>query len=385
MDNEVKEYVNISTDSNRMRILVERTELWVYKEHQSANSSFDREEIEIEANEVNLDDYVNKQSELRKSLNDEYFLRNGPKLSSNDLEQYKELYDILIKMINLMQQNTNNNTRNYYQSILRNLGVHNTVFDLTKISYEKEDTRMETIMLNAHNFLQSFCLNNPQNQAVLLAKIDLMNYPRNKWEATTLNYIFKENSSLCNELNERILQSFVRSLESEPDDEAKIAYLEFLQTICVVNDKEIKKCQDSIILELLNTDFLYANTNKLFFNQLCLIMQKKYKQGIQNASDDIKMAQHTNLILLLAKCTHGQNSFAEIKCNSVISYENFEKVVFNKYCPPLMKRAYLSFLYNCYIESENETSKEIFNLPVEFTLLLLVLLNRIDKFQELAN
>ena len=262
-----------------------------------------------------------------------------------------------------MQQQSSSKT-NYYQAILRNLGVHNTVFDLTKISYEQEDSRMATIMLMAHQFLQSFCVRNPLNQAVLLNKIDLMNYPNNKWEATTLNYIFKENSSLCNELNERNVQSFVRSLENEPDDQAKIAYLEFLQTICVANGKEIKKCQDSIILELLNTDFLYANTNKMFFNELCTIMQTKYMQGVQNHRDDIKMAQHTNLILLLAHCTHGQNSFAEIKCNSVISYENFEKVVFNKYCPPLMKTAYLSFLYNCYIESDNETAKEIFNQPV---------------------
>ena len=56
---EVKEYKKISIDSNRLRILVERTELWVYKEHQSANSSLDQQdEEELEAKEVNLDDYV---------------------------------------------------------------------------------------------------------------------------------------------------------------------------------------------------------------------------------------------------------------------------------------------------------------------------------------
>lgn len=344
-----------------MRILVERTELWVYKEHQSEDS--DQESSCDSSHEVDDDleeDFA--YSDMKFSETDDSFIQNGPKLCASDLEQYKELYEILNKMIRLCQAETEQNA--YYQAVLRNLGVHNTVFDLTKISYENVDTRMKTIMFNAHKFLQSFCLNNAQNQSVLLEKIDLMNYPKNKWEATTLKYIFKDNSSLCNELNERIIQSFVRALENEQNAEAKIAYLEFLQTICVVNGKEIKKCQDSIILELLNTDFLYANTNKLFFNELCTIMEKKYKQGVQNELDDIKMDQHTNLILLLANCTYGQNSFAEIKCNSVISYENFEKVVFNRYCPPLMKRAYLSFLYNCYIESDNETAKEIFNQPV---------------------
>ena len=348
-----------------MRILVERTELWVYKSHQSDDLEI---ECEPEEREIDLEEYNCHKFELRKSLAEEYFLKNGPKISTCGLEQYKDLYDILNKMIKLCEsdcENGNDSKNNeYYQSLLRNLGVHNTVFDLTKISYEDEDTRMRTIMLNAHKFLQSFCTSNPQNQAVLLDKIDLMKYPKNKCEATTLKYIFKDNASLCNDLNDRVIQNFVRSLENEQNADDKIAYLEFLQATCVINGKEIKKCQDSIIVELLNTDFLYANTNKLFFNELCTIMENKCLYGIENTDDESKLAQHTNLIQLLAHCTHGQNSFAEIKCNSVVSYENFEKVVFNKYCSASMKKAYLSFLYNCYIESDNETAKEIFNQPV---------------------
>jgi hypothetical protein len=45
-----------------------------------------------------------------------------------------------------------------------------------------------------------------------------------------------------------------------------------------------------------------------------------------------------------------------------LSLEDIEKVVTNKYCLILVKDTYISFLYHCHIDTENET-KEIFTQP----------------------
>jgi hypothetical protein len=106
------------------------------------------------------------------------------------------------------------------------MGVHNIVLDLTKISYEKTgDSRMKIIMQTAHNFLQNFCYSNPHNQALMHEKIDLSHYPANEWEAATASYIFKDNSILLNEINERLIQNFVHALDNQNLDESKVAYL----------------------------------------------------------------------------------------------------------------------------------------------------------------
>ena len=63
------------------------------------------------------------------------------------------------------------------QRLLRNIGVHNIVLDLIKISYKKvEDKRMRIIMRTAHQLLQNFCFSNQHNQSLLHEKIDLTNY-----------------------------------------------------------------------------------------------------------------------------------------------------------------------------------------------------------------
>lgn len=57
-----------------------------------------------------------------------------------------------------------------------------------------------------------------------------------------------------------------------------MVYLQFLQTICVCDEMEIRKNQDMILNELLQSELLqytsYCNTDKMGIDELCLIMQK---------------------------------------------------------------------------------------------------------------
>lgn len=57
-------------------------------------------------------------------------------------------------------------------------------------------------------------------------------------------------------------------------------YLQFLQTICVCEGVEIRKNQDMILNELLQSELLhytsYCSTDKMGIDELCSIMQKSH-------------------------------------------------------------------------------------------------------------
>jgi hypothetical protein len=61
---------------------------------------------------------------------------------------------------------------------------------------------------------------------------------------------------------------------------SKVAYLQFLQTICVCDGVDIRKNQDMILNELLQSELLqytsYCNTDKMGIDELCLVMQKSH-------------------------------------------------------------------------------------------------------------
>lgn len=328
-------------------------------------------------------------------------LDNGPEIDQSAILKYKELYKILFSMIKLCVHETHlpNGTikkkpRRNDQRLLRNMGVHNIVLDLTKISYEKlEDKRMKIIMRTAHEFLQNFCYANPHNQALLHEKIDLTHYPSNEWEATTATYIFKDNSILLNELNERLIQNFIHALEHQNVDESKVPYLEFLQTVCIIDGHEVKKCQDMIIAELMNSDIMNFSSDKTHIDEICLIMQKNQPQTLQEFEQNSntingQLLFHINLIKVLISCTMGKNTFTEIKCHTILSLEDIEKVVTNKYSLIPVKNTYVNFLYHCHVDTENET-KEIFTQPYIWSIFenfiedinLVVHSNQIDNKQ----
>lgn len=225
-DDDVNNYNTIKTDLDKLRLLVEQSELWVYKKKDQVK---DHDETK---SSNRMSDLTNS-DKIEISIGDQFVLQeldNGPELDDSAILKYKELYKILYSMIQLcvtevtMPNGTvKKKPRKNDQRLLRNMGVHNIVLDLTKISYEKsEDKRMRIIMRTAHEFLQNFMYANPHNQGLLHEKLDLTHYPSNEWEATTATHIFKDNAVLCNELTERLIQNFVHALELQNVDESKV-------------------------------------------------------------------------------------------------------------------------------------------------------------------
>ncbi len=399
-EDDVNNYNKIKSGLDRLRVLVEQSELWIFKkkdlladnqsdsessrknstssdaENQSTKKQQKMPRFELDEEDSNDESTPGVQTE-RQVLQE---LELGPHLNDASVQKYKELYKILKSMIKLCTNEERlpngqviNKPRKNDQRLLRNMGVHNVVLDLTKISYDKKaDHRMRIIMQTAHEFLQMFCYQNPHNQLLLHEKVDFTNYPSNEWEAKTATYIFKDNSTLCNDINERLVQNFVHEIENQngsSDDHVKIPYLEFLQTICVVNDSEIRKNQDMIVDELVSSELLaYWNDKIMNSDEICALMEKEYYQHTDGIIRDSSLLLHINLVKLLINCTTGKNTFTEIKCHTILALEDIEKVVSHKYCMIELKDVYIKFLYHCHIDTENET-KEIFTQTYIWSLM----------------
>lgn len=67
-------------------------------------------------------------------------------------------------------------------------------------------------------------------------------------EAETARAIFQDNVSLCNEVTERVVQHFVRCIETHS---RHMLYLKFLQTIVKADGSYIRKCQDMVMSEVI--------------------------------------------------------------------------------------------------------------------------------------
>jgi hypothetical protein len=418
-EDDINNYNRIKTGLDRLRILVEQSELWIFKkkynDHQLAQKKVSKTDklfnpiiaksISASASLTNrvlhAIDFRNKRKKNKNSsanssvsnLNNEDSaikvdhnkilferLNEGPDLNEIALNKYKELFSILDDMIELcVHEHTLKNgvlvkkSRKNNQRLLRNMGVHLAVLELTKITYEKaDDVRMKIIMSKAHQFLQSFCFENSRNQILLHEKIDFTNYPTNEWEAATMVAIYKDNVNLCNDLNERLVQNFIHALENQNLDESKIAYLEFLQNVCLTDGYEIKKNQDMILDELMNSEMIHLSLDKNHIEELCDLMKKKScssqtliltKGDLHTELDDDPLILfNLNLVKVLINCTTGKNTFTEIKSHTILSLEDIERVITNQNCLIKVKDVYVKFLYNSHMDTENE-SKEIITQP----------------------
>ena len=66
-------------------------------------------------------------------------------------------------------------------------------------------------------------------------------------EAETLCMLFHDNAALCSEVSERVIQHFVRCIETHG---RHMQYLRFLQTVVKSENTYIRKCQDMVMTEV---------------------------------------------------------------------------------------------------------------------------------------
>ncbi|XP_054281341.1 inositol 1,4,5-trisphosphate receptor-like [Macrosteles quadrilineatus] len=275
-DSDVESYKQIKSDLDVLRQSVEKSELWVYKSRSSeeagkkAKEDDDEGGGEVKSSAPNLSQ-VGKQ-------NSAVDLDVGPPLHSDQAEEYRKIQQILIRMNKLCVTPGGPGQlpkpRKHEQRLLRNVGVHTVVLDLLQVPYDaKEDVRMNKLMALAHEFLQNFCLGNQQNQVLLHKQLDLFLNPGIR-EAQTLCSIFQDNSTLCNEVNEKVIQHFIHCIETHG---RHVQYLKFFQTIVKAENQFIRRCQDMVMQELVNAgeDVLVFYNDKSSFSHFVSMMRSE--------------------------------------------------------------------------------------------------------------
>ncbi|KAF4532262.1 hypothetical protein B566_EDAN016444, partial [Ephemera danica] len=316
-DSDVESYKQIKADLDVLRQSVEKSELWVYK------SRSVEEQRKKKKDKDDGDDDSREHKDPPK--------KNPPPLSSSDKQGSAIDLDIGVAL------SVPAKPRKHEQRLLRNVGVHTVVLDLLQIPYDKkEDVRMNELMRLAHEFLHNFCLGNQQNQSLLHKQLDLFLNP-GILEAQTVCAIFQDNSTLCNEVNEKVIQHFVHCIETHGKH---VQYLKFLQTIVMAENQFIRKCQEMVMQELVNAgeDVLIFYNDKSSFNHFVEMMRSERHRMDESSA----LKYHVELVKLLACCTMGKNVNTEIKCHSLLPLDDIVAMVCHQDCIPEMKEIYTS-------------------------------------------
>ncbi|XP_020651503.3 inositol 1,4,5-trisphosphate-gated calcium channel ITPR3 [Pogona vitticeps] len=342
---DVENYKVIKSELDKLRMMVEKSELWVEKKGSSKGE--DRQEGE--------------KKEKKEHTTDEEPGTPGEK-SSENYQLVKGILERLNKMCGVGEQ-----MRKKQQRLLKNMDAHKVMLDLLQIPYEKGDTKMLEILRLTHQFLQKFCAGNQENQALLHKHLNLFLTP-GLLEAETMQHIFLNNYQLCSEIGETVLQHFIHCLATHG---RHVQYLDFLHTIIKAEGKYIKKCQDMIMTELTNAgdDVVVFYNDKASLSHM-LEMMTAARDGIEENSP---LMYHISLVDLLAACAEGKNVYTEIKCTSLLPLEDVVRVVTHEDCITEVKVAYVNFVNHCYVDTEVEmkeiyTSNHIWTLFENFTL-----------------
>uniref|UniRef100_A0A8D0EE92 Inositol 1,4,5-trisphosphate receptor n=1 Tax=Salvator merianae TaxID=96440 RepID=A0A8D0EE92_SALMN len=316
---DVENYKVIKSELDKLRMMVEKSELWVEKKGSSKGE-------------------------------------DGQEGEKKEKKENKQL------MCGVGEQ-----MRKKQQRLLKNMDAHKVMLDLLQIPYEKGDTKMMEILRLTHQFLQKFCAGNQENQTLLHKHLNLFLTP-GLLEAETMQHIFLNNYQLCSEISETVLQHFIHCLATHG---RHVQYLDFLHTIIKAEGKYIKKCQDMIMTELTNAgdDVVVFYNDKTSLANL-LDMMTAARDGVEENSP---LMYHISLVDLLAACAEGKNVYTEIKCTSLLPLEDVVRVVTHEDCITEVKIAYVNFVNHCYVDTEVEmkeiyTSNHIWILFENFTL-----------------
>ncbi|XP_038132891.1 inositol 1,4,5-trisphosphate receptor type 3, partial [Cyprinodon tularosa] len=357
---DVENYKLIKADLDRLRTLVEKSELWVEKKGLSGGEG-----------KKDKKDKKEKKEKVEAVSEDPSPKKEKMQKGNENYQNVKEILERLNKMCSI-------GVWKKQQRLLKNMGAHKVMLDLLQVSYDKNDVKMQEIIRYTHQFLQKFCMGNQENQALLHKNLNLFLNPGLQ-EAETVQHIFSNNYQLCSEISESVLQHFIHCLATHG---RHVQYLNFLHTIIKAEGKYVKKCQDMIMTELTNAgeDVVVFYNDKASFNSMLELMAES-REGIGETSP---LRYHISLVELLAACAEGKNVYTEIKCTSLLPLEDVVRVVTHEDCITEVKVAYVNFVNHCYVDTEVEmkeiyTSNHIWKLFEDFTVDMARVCNKREK------
>eukprot|EP00800_Vazella_pourtalesii_P015780 TRINITY_DN4342_c0_g1_i5.p1 TRINITY_DN4342_c0_g1~~TRINITY_DN4342_c0_g1_i5.p1 ORF type:complete len:1829 (-),score=335.50 TRINITY_DN4342_c0_g1_i5:43-5529(-) len=266
--------------------------------------------------------------------------RHTVRVESEIMMQNPEL--ILVKLSDLCHENTSR--RVHVQRLLRNLGSHKSVLNLIEMAIKEKNISSESLICEAHRFLQKFCRGNENNQKLLYQDIKmLLNTDNQMEESETLRSIFENNEELCLKVTDEIIQKFISAIEKEAIP--NMVYILFFQSLVKVQNKCLVKNQDLIMNALMGSD----DVLKLCNDEKSLQM---LEESMYRSDEDMLKGYryHLNLIKLLALCVEGRNGNTILKCQSMITLEDLAKVLCNSSITNAeVKKEYANLLLHAYV------------------------------------
>ncbi|KAJ8257213.1 hypothetical protein GJAV_G00183130 [Gymnothorax javanicus] len=355
---DVDNYKLIKSDLDRLRMMVEKSELWVEKKGSSGGGEAKKDKKD--------------KKEKAETPSEE------PDPKKEKADKNNENYQIVKEILERLNRMCSSGVWKKQQRLLKNMGAHKVMLDLLQVSYDKNDAKMQEIIKYTHHFLQKFCTGNSENQTLLHKHLNLFLNP-GLLEAETVQHVFSNNYQLCSEISEAVLQHFINCLATHG---RHVQYLNFLHTIIKAEGKYVKKCQDMIMTELTNAgeDVVVFYNDKSSFAKMLELMAES-REGVKESSP---LRYHISLVELLAACAEGKNVYTEIKCTSLLPLEDVVRVVTHEDCITEVKIAYVNFVNHCYVDTEVEmkeiyTSNHIWKMFENFTVDMARVCNKREK------
>ncbi|CAI4231953.1 unnamed protein product [Auanema sp. JU1783] len=385
---DVENYRQVDRDLFILKNLTEKSELWVHgNRHHSVEH---KETMEDKTTRRDFEDhslitprafcddsfkdvtdvidkhYQSTRSECLRLLKDLLVNddRNVSALALQELSDrapliaYPLIRQILIRVEKLCYKDNRPDTMN--QQLLKNMRVYEVVLEFLSIPYDKKnDAEMPELITKSHKFLRSFCKANKENQNRLQKYITIEKDPKEGMlrletaeEGETCLAIFKNNRELATNVSDDLIAHVVSLIEHKSKSPI---FLELLQSLVCVYDKEIESSQEKVATELCGAsdEVRQLYVDKVSFEQFEKIMES-VKTNPNDKESHVALRYHIELVKLMALCTRGKNGSTELKCASEIPMEHIVSVVTSEHCIVDVKMAYFQFLLHCYIDTDAE-------------------------------
>ncbi|KAG2392802.1 hypothetical protein C9374_011527 [Naegleria lovaniensis] len=244
------------------------------------------------------------------------------------------------------------------QSILRNLQIHELMITCLTKTYP-ENIKFN-IFQKAVLVLTEFVRGNPENQVELFPHMQFfINIFSDKLDTSELLCeIVRDNRDLLMNIDEKLIHKYIDKV----GDLGKLSWhLNFLRVLTRIGTSNIQRNQDIIAI--------YLSTERkdiiVLFNDDAGIEERK--QRIENKEYKISgslLNYHINMLYLLCDCTLGTVKEAEVKIQSILSFEDCLSLLISENLIPLVRDPLMSLMNELYINTEKKSNDVLTNASI---------------------
>jgi hypothetical protein len=271
-EKDVRVFNIVRINLGKLRVLIEKSELWVYRpEHES---------------DAKVDDQRN--------------------------------FNVISELLDLLANICSGSMRDelaHNQRLLKNFEAHQHVLSLFHIPCDRKSDMVRRMEACAYRFLTEFCRNNRENQGLLHKHlpffIDHLGSCDESIDCVT--QMFFNNEELCRNASLKTIQKILAVIEVKG---RKVSLLRLLKTLIKTDDAVHPQIQNSIMdsFTAVTDSVLLLYKDDVAFASLVDMMQDE--ENLKVADSDL--LYHIELVSLLAMCTIGMNVYTEIKCQVCI-------------------------------------------------------------------